>query len=56
MGEKGTVLQCLGKKRHSTIDKAEEVADLMSKKYNKPFRYYYCGMCSGYHTTSKPRS
>lgn len=56
MGEKGTILQCLGKKRHATIGKAEEVADLMTKKYNKPFRYYYCGMCSGYHTTSKPRS
>lgn len=55
MAEKGTVTQCLGKKRHSTIAKAEEVVDLMSKKYNKPFRYYYCGICGGYHVTSKPK-
>ena len=55
MAEKGSITQCLGKKRHATIKQAEEVVDVMSKKHGKPFRYYYCGMCGGYHITSKPR-
>jgi hypothetical protein len=55
MTEKGSVTQCLGKKRHDTIGKAEEVVDIMTQKYSKHFRYYYCGICGGYHVTSKPK-
>lgn len=53
MREKGTLRQCIGKKRHKSLDDADEVAKAMAKKHEKPFRFYYCGICNGYHITSK---
>lgn len=51
--EAGSVTQCVGKKRYATIDYAEKKADELGKKYDKPQRPYYCGICNGYHCTTK---
>jgi hypothetical protein len=54
--EKGTVFQCLGKRRYATLEYAEAKAKELGEKYEKPLRVYYCGMCGGYHCTSKMKS
>lgn len=46
--------QCFGKKRYATQKYAEEVAAKFGQKIGKTLRVYYCGMCNGYHATSKP--
>lgn len=53
--EKGSVTQCIGKKRYKTFDIAEKKAEELSVKYGKPLRVYSCGICGGYHCTSKPK-
>ena len=55
MAERGSVSQCIGKVRYATQPFAEKKAKEMSRKYSKNMREYYCGMCNGYHLTSKPR-
>lgn len=53
--EKGTIKQCLGKIRYIKADFAEEKAKEYTKLYFKEMRAYYCGICNGYHLTSKLR-
>lgn len=55
MREKGSVTQCVGKKRYATLEYANGIADKMAIKYGKPMRSYSCGICMGYHITSKPK-
>ena len=53
--EKGSVTQCIGKRRYRTFEIAEKKAEELSVKYGKPLRVYSCGICGGYHCTSKPK-
>jgi len=53
--EKGSVTQCVGKKRYATKDFADKKAVEFSKKFEKAMRVYSCGICGGYHLTSKPK-
>jgi hypothetical protein len=53
--EKGSVFQCVGKRRYATLDYAEQKAKELTEKYSKPLRVYACGICMGYHCTSKPK-
>lgn len=55
MGEKGSITQCLGKKRYATCKYAEAQAEFLAIKYGKEHRVYACGICGGYHCTTKPR-
>lgn len=48
-------MQCVGKKRYATYDFAVARAKDLGEKYDKEHRAYYCGMCSGYHCTTKPK-
>lgn len=51
----GSLSQCLGKVRYATLEYAEKKVAVVSKKFNKAMRTYYCGICGGYHLTSKER-
>lgn len=53
--EKGSVSQCVGKKRYATLGYAESLVPKISAKFGKPMRAYYCGICNGYHLTSKSK-
>jgi hypothetical protein len=53
--ERGSVTQCVGKKRYATYEFAKKKAEEFSKKYENNQRAYSCGICGGYHLTSKPK-
>jgi len=53
--EKGSVTQCVGKKRYATKDYADKKCTEMSTKFDKAMRVYSCGICGGYHLTSKAK-
>lgn len=43
---------CLRKKKY-TADLAEALVERIKKERNKDLTYYQCGICGGYHLTSK---
>lgn len=44
---------CLRKKKYKTYEYACKVAKIMSEKYNKEQRVYWCPICMNYHLTSQ---
>lgn len=47
--------QCAGKIRFHTFAGASRGADRVAAKRGIDMRAYYCGICGGYHMTSRPR-
>ena len=45
---------CQGKMRFATDMQAAAAAGMKGAKYGKLFRWYRCGVCLGYHLTTKP--
>lgn len=46
--------QCAGKRRFYTFERATKRADEVGGRRGIPMRVYYCGICNGYHMTSRP--
>jgi hypothetical protein len=44
--------QCQGKTIYKTAAKAKEEAKTVSALYNRPMKYYACGLCGFWHLTS----
>jgi hypothetical protein len=53
MGERSGATKCLGKTRYSSREDAETVAKELSKSSDKRVKGYHCGMCDGWHLTSR---
>ena len=45
--------QCAGKIRFYTFEKATRRAEQVGAKKGLSMRAYYCGICGGYHMTSR---
>ena len=45
--------QCAGKIRFYTFEGASKRAERLGKKRGIDMRAYYCGICGGYHMTSR---
>jgi chorismate mutase len=52
--EAGSLTQCIGKIRITSLEKAERKVEHVKIKYGQVQRPYWCGICEGYHLTSKP--
>lgn len=50
----GDLRQCAGKRRFRHEAKAIASAAELTAKRGRPLRVYYCGLCTGFHLTSRP--
>lgn len=53
-GGQSIVHGCAAKARFMTQTLADKVAAKRSIDAGRPLRPYYCGLCGGYHLTSRP--
>lgn len=49
---KSMLKMCMGKKVYKEKKLAEKHAKILSKKYKKNFRVYWCPICKWFHSTT----